>query len=102
MSEHTEQMSRFLNDSNLTVSRKPKMALEEITGQLAYSYHEHRLCFVQIDELENGQYLPELQGIVRGFDDESVHFNTLEGLATVELDSIRHIFIPDFIKWYDK
>lgn len=102
MSEHSEQLAQNMKDGSYVAPRKPQMDDEGISYQLAHSYHEHRLAYVQLNELENGLFDVDIKGIVRGFDESEVHFNTLSGFVTVPLESIRHIEVPEFVKWYDK
>lgn len=100
LSEHNQQLE-YLNALNQNPPlRKPRQSLEEITQSLAFSYLEHRLVLIQLNEKEDGNYRSDLEGIVRGFDEECAYLYTLTGIFHFSIGEIRNVVVPNITKWY--
>jgi len=99
MSEHNSQLTEYLKRINTLAVQKEEMSEEDIHRELMHSYHKLRLALVQLNEVDNGLYAEDIEGMVTGFDEGHVHFNTVHGIVTVPLDSIRNVYIPEFRKW---
>jgi len=83
----------------IRICTKDFLNFERLEVGLSFTYQKLRLALVQLNEVDNGLYAEDIEGMVTGFAEGLVHFNTVHGIVTVPLDSIRNVYIPKFRKW---
>ncbi|AKP66813.1 hypothetical protein [Companilactobacillus ginsenosidimutans] len=80
---------------------KPEMEVEIISEQLKDAWENSKSVSVQINVLENDEYVPEIEGVVVGFDTGRIYLQLDSGeTRLLHLEEIRCVNIQKNDKWW--
>lgn len=102
LSDHTEWLETVDAYQKRDRSPKERQSAELISQRLEHSFEQKRFIAIQLDFVENGQYEDDVAGVVKGFENHSVHIQTQEDFVSIAFDLIRHVSFPDSGKWFDQ
>lgn len=100
LSDHSAYMS-VAAKSDKPEPELSEMSFEKINACLQHAWEQSQSVAIQLAELENGQYLPLVEGAVCGFVDGQVYLQQKTGgMRMVQVEEIRHVELMDATKWW--
>lgn len=95
LSEHSAIQETEELDRNQQIHQKPQMSEEEINQVLLDATTYQKLVRIQVAEIINGQYLPDIVGFYRGSAEEGFYIDD----SLLRIEEIHHISVEEPIKW---
>lgn len=104
LSDHAEALKKQKKATqSAIIIPKEKQTLEEISTFLYKSYTLKKPLALQLDIVKDGSYLPDIEGIAKGFKEEQVYIKLRDHqIRQIALDDIRHIHWIDSAQWFEK
>ncbi len=104
LSDHSEALKKQKQGTQDTlVSPKPRQPLEEISACLYRSYVRKIPLAIQLDIIKEGRYLPDIEGFIIGFKEESIYLRQRDRtLKRIALEDIRHVEWINTTDWFAK
>lgn len=97
LSEHTSNLDAIEEEERNVTAPKPEMTPQEIHEILTEAKVKNKAIEVQVSELVDDNYQPDIIGHIQGHDETGVYI----GDELVEYESIRNINFHDSPKWFD-
>jgi hypothetical protein len=95
LSEHTAMLAEQKQQPN--IEAKPQMTLSEINECLQQAQIKKRPLAVQLNQIVDGTYLPDIEGYFTGSSEEGIYIDQI----LIPLEEIRHIKQSQQRKWFD-
>lgn len=104
LSDHAEALKRQKKDTiSKEILPKEKQSIEHISTLLFQSYTQKKPLAIQLDTIQDGKYLPDIQGFIIGFNDKKVYIKQRDHSSqSVGMESIRHVEWINSAIWYEK
>lgn len=104
LSDHAEALKKQKQGArDILISPKPRQSMEDISGCLYRSYTNKNPLAVQLDIINEGQYLPDIEGFVVGVKGDAVFIRQRDRtLKRIVLEDIRHIDWLNASDWFEK
>lgn len=104
LSDHAEALKKQKkNIQTVLIQPKEKLSVEEISTILYKSYTLKKPLAVQLDIVKDGQYLPDIEGIIKGVKDDYIYVKRRNRtLSKFKLEDIRHVEWINAVEWYEK
>ena len=103
LSDHSELIQKKANEQKKNPSPKARQSLEVVSCILKEAYISHKKVVLQIDVIENGDYVDEWEGSILGIDQDLLYIQTKATLQTIQLAQIRSVDFSDSNpKWYTR
>lgn len=98
--------SAFLD--SVRTSEQPRQVEDEmddmaINESLQSSLDYSKSIVIQLDILKNNNYVPEIHGIVAGFENDQVYLYLDDGsVKSIFVEAIRYVKLEQTIKWWNE
>lgn len=104
LSDHAEALKKQKKVSqSAVILPKEKQTLEDISAFLYKSYTSKKPLAIQLDVIKDGNYLPDTEGLVKGFKGTVVFIERRDrSIRQIRLEDIRHISWIDAASWFEK
>ncbi|GAA0363429.1 hypothetical protein GCM10008932_14830 [Alkalibacterium iburiense] len=104
LSDHAEALKRQKKETiSKEILPKEKQPIEQISTLLFQSYAHKKPLAIQLDTIQDGKYLPDIQGFIIGFNDKTLYIKQRDhSIQSVSLDAIRHVEWINSAVWYEK
>jgi hypothetical protein len=104
LSDHAEALKKQKKASqSAVIVPKEKQTLEDISASLYKSYTSKKPLAIQIDMIKDGNYLPDTEGLVKGFRGSVVFIECRDrSIRQIRLEEIRNISWIDAASWFEK
>lgn len=104
LSDHAEALKKEKkNTQTALIIPKEKLSAEEISTIFYKSYTLKKPVAVQLDIVKDGQYLPDIEGVIEGVQEETIYLKRRnQSLTKLRLEDIRHVEWIKSIEWYAK
>ncbi|WP_125979709.1 hypothetical protein [Loigolactobacillus iwatensis] len=90
LSDHTRALKQLLL-AEQEIQPKSEQSFAEITRRLEKGWRKQCLVYVQQKVVQNGAYLPDVVGIVVGYDEANIVLKISQLTKTVALTDIRNV-----------
>lgn len=104
LSDHAEALKKQKNNTQKAIIHpKEKLSDEEISTFLYKSYTLNKPIAVQLDTIKDGQYLPDIEGIIEGVKESTLYLKQRnQRLTKLKIEDIRHVEWIQAVEWYAK
>lgn len=81
---------------------KSEMSWTEINSNLKIAWEKSEMVVVQLNMIENSAYIPEIKGMVIGFNAGQIYLLLDNGdTRLIHVEDIRYVELVNNIKWYN-
>lgn len=104
LSDHAEALKKQKNSTKTAlILPKEKLSDEEVSTFLYKSYTLKKPIALQLDTVKDGQYLPDIEGIIAGVKEDCIYLKRRnQSLTKLKLEDIRHVEWIQSVEWYAK
>lgn len=104
LSDHAEALKKQKKSNQAEViTPKPRQSIEEISTCLYQSYSRNKPLAIQLDIINEGRYLPDIEGFIIGFKGETIYLKQRDlTIKRITLEDIRHIEWVSTTDWFAK
>lgn len=104
LSDHAEALKKQKNSTKTAlILPKEKLSAEEISTFFYKSYTLKKPVALQLDIVKDGQYLPDIEGVIEGVKEDSIYLKRRnKSLTKLRLEDIRHVEWIQSVEWYAK
>ena len=97
ISEHTAMLKEERRKEAIVIEPKEKLTEEEIGAVLSEAIVKNKRVAVQLDNIVDDSYLPDICGMVKGYDESAIYI----GSERIKLEEIRNVEFESVAKWSD-
>jgi len=104
LSDHAEALKKQKQARQKSqIEPKSKQDMEAISACLYRSYSSGKPLAIQLDILSEGRYLPDIEGIILGFREDTIYLRQRDReTKRIKLEDIRHVGWISTTQWYGK